>query len=88
MRSSVKMFTKPLFRNGCRDLRRAAEMAERDLSTLFECDTRVKLAIVPMHRIKAREERGRRRRRIAPHDVTNVEELSRSANPTQEPEYY
>ena len=67
-------------------------MAERDLSTLFECDTRVSLAVVPMHKVKAREAaQGRRRqlqRVLPPHDVTNIHELSRSANKDVEPEYY
>ena len=70
-------------------------MAERDLSTLFECDTRVSLAVVPMHKVKAREaataqgRRGRKVQRILqPHEVTNIHELSRSANKDVEPEYY
>ena len=70
-------------------------MAERDLSTLFECDTRVSLAVVPMHKVKAREAataQGRRRkvqqRILQPHEVTNIHELSRSANKDVEPEYY
>ena len=69
-------------------------MAERDLSTLFECDTRVSLAVVPMHKVKAREaataqgRRGRVQRILRPHEVTNIHELSRSANKDVEPEYY
>ena len=73
-----------LSRRGFKELRRAAELAERDLSTLFECDTRITLAVIPMHKIKAREER--MRKRIAPHDVTNVEELSQFQ--TQKPELF
>ena len=72
-------------RNGFKTLKRVAKLAEQDLSTLFECDTRVNLSIIPMHKIKAREERARKK--IAPGDITNVEELSQS-NPTQEPEFY
>ena len=72
-------------RNGFKTLKRAATLAEQDLSTLFECDTRVNLSIIPMHKIKAREERARKK--LGPNDITNVEELSQS-NPTQEPEFY
>ena len=87
--SNKSYHTNSLRKGGFRYLRSAARMAEQDLSTLFECDVRVSLSVVPMHRIKAKEERLRKQMKIGPNDVTNVEELSQSAaNPTKEPEFY